>query len=47
MKQSLPTYAQYLAYAKTKRFQPLSEKSFNSLVSAGFNPLTNEFPFNF
>ena len=43
----MPTYTEYLAYAKSKGFQPLSEKSFNSLVSAGFNPISNEFPFNF
>jgi hypothetical protein len=43
----MPTYSQYLIYSKNKGFQPLSEKSFNSLISAGFNPISNEFPFNF
>ena len=34
-------YAEYLNHAKAKGFQPLSEAAFNSLVAAGFNPITN------
>lgn len=35
------TYANYLAYAKSKGFQPISLHTFNSLVLAGYNPIAN------
>lgn len=37
------TYSDYLAYAKAKGFQPVSEKAFNSMRKAGFSPIANEF----
>lgn len=37
----LLTYTNYLAYAKSKGFQPVSLSTFNALVLAGFNPITN------
>ena len=36
------TYAEYVAYATAQKFQPLGEAAFNSLVRAGFNPVTKE-----
>jgi hypothetical protein len=35
------TYANYVAYAKSKGFQPVQLSTFNALVLAGFNPITN------
>jgi hypothetical protein len=35
------TYANYVAYAQTKGFQPVSVTTFNALVLAGYNPITN------
>lgn len=35
------TYANYLAYAQSKGFQPVKLTTFNALVLAGFNPITN------
>ena len=35
------TYDDYLAYAAQRGFQPLSERAFNALRKAGFNPITN------
>lgn len=36
------TYRNYVAYAQSKGFQPVSIKTFNALVLAGFNPITNK-----
>lgn len=36
------TYRDYVAYAKAKGFQPVSIQTFNALVLAGFNPITNK-----
>jgi len=38
-----PTYAQYLAHAQAKGFQPVKESTFNALIACGFNPITNNF----
>lgn len=35
----MPTYRDYLIYASTKGFQPLSLNAFNALVKAKFNPI--------
>jgi hypothetical protein len=35
------TYSNYKAYAAAKGFQPVSIATFNALVLAGFNPITN------
>jgi len=35
------TYADYVAHAKSRGFQPLSERAFTALRKAGFNPITN------
>lgn len=43
MSKSTPTYAQYLAHAQAKRFQPVKESTFNALIACGFNPITNNF----
>ena len=39
----MPTYQEYLYHAAKKGFQPLSENSFNYLLKAKFNPITNKF----
>jgi hypothetical protein len=39
----MPTYATYLFHARLKGFQPLSEPTFNSLIEARYNPITNQF----
>jgi hypothetical protein len=39
----MPTYAEYLAHARTKGFQPVSQATFDSLIRAGFNPITGAF----
>tara|TARA_R110000868_G_scaffold59826_1_gene183488 strand:+ start:887 stop:1021 length:135 start_codon:yes stop_codon:yes gene_type:complete len=39
----MPNYQEYLQYAKTKGFQPLSEQSFKLLVIANFNPISGEY----
>lgn len=36
----MPTYNEYLSYAKSVGFQPLSESAFIALIVAGFNPIT-------
>lgn len=36
------TYRAYVAYAQSKGFQPVSIQTFNALVLAGFNPITNK-----
>ena len=36
------TYRGYVAYAEAKGFQPVSIHTFNSLVLAGYNPITNK-----
>lgn len=33
------TYANYLAHAQAKGFQPVSLTQFNALVLAGYNPI--------
>jgi hypothetical protein len=35
------TYRSYLAYAQSKGFQPVSIHTYNALVLAGYNPITN------
>jgi hypothetical protein len=39
----MPNYQEYLQYAKTKGFQPLSEQSFKILIIANFNPISGEY----
>lgn len=39
----MPNYQEYLQYAKTKGFQPLSEQSFKLLIIANFNPISGEY----
>jgi hypothetical protein len=39
----MPNYQEYLQYAKTKGFQPLSEQSFRLLIIANFNPISGEY----
>lgn len=39
----MPTYAEYVAYAATKRFQPVKPETFAALIRAGFNPITKTF----
>lgn len=36
-----PTYADYLAYAKERGFQPMSEATFDRLVALGLDPIRN------
>ena len=36
----MPSYTEYLIYAKSLGFQPLSESAFIKLTISGFNPLT-------
>lgn len=36
----MPTYTEYLAYAKSLKFQPVSENTFIKFIVAGFNPIT-------
>lgn len=38
----MPTYAEYLAYAASRGFQPMKESTFDSLIACGFNPITSE-----
>lgn len=38
----MPTYAQYVAYAASKGFQPLGEAAFNALVASGYNPVSKD-----
>lgn len=35
----LPTYQEYVEYMKLLKVQPLSERTFKSLVKAGFDPI--------
>jgi len=39
----VPTYTQYLTYAKRKGFQPVSETTFYALIKAGLDPVRGEF----
>ncbi len=39
----MPSYRNYLIYASTKGFQPVSLDTFNALLKAKFNPVTNTF----
>ena len=39
----MPTYQEYLAHAKAKGFQPVTETTFNALIACKFNPITNNF----
>lgn len=39
---TMPTYAEYLAYAASRGFQPMKESTFDSLIACGFNPITSE-----
>ncbi len=39
----MATYEEYLEHAKSKKFQPVKEDTFNSLTKAGFDPITNSF----
>ena len=36
----MPTYTEYLAYAKSKGFQPMRETTFYAVIKAGINPIT-------
>ena len=36
----MPTYTEYLAYAKSKGFQPMREATFYAVIKAGINPVT-------
>ena len=38
-----PTYAEYVAYAKERGFQPLGIRAFVSLLASGFNPISGQF----
>ena len=35
----MPTYTEYLAYAKLKGFQPMQETTFYAVIKAGINPI--------
>jgi hypothetical protein len=35
----MPTYADYLAHAAKKGFQPIGEQAFDALIRAGFDPI--------
>jgi hypothetical protein len=35
----MPTYTEYLAYAKSKGFQPMREETFYAVIKAGINPV--------
>ena len=39
----MATYEEYVEHAKSKKFQPVKEDTFNSLTKAGFDPITNTF----
>ena len=39
----MPNYDTYLFHARLKGFQPLSEPTFNALIKAKYNPITNQF----
>ncbi len=39
----MATYEEYLEHAKSKKFQPVKEDTFNSLTKAGFDPIKNTF----
>lgn len=38
----MPSYADYVAHAASRGFQPMSESTFNKLVACGFNPITSQ-----
>jgi hypothetical protein len=35
----MPTYTEYLAYAKRKGFQPMQATTFYAVIKAGINPI--------
>jgi hypothetical protein len=37
----MPTYKEYTEYAKAKGFQPLNEKTYQAMIKANYNPITN------
>ena len=37
----MPTYYDYLQYAKAKGFIPFTEKTFNAFIKAKINPITS------
>lgn len=37
---SMPTYQDYLQYAKAKGFIPFTEKTFNAFIKAKINPIS-------
>jgi hypothetical protein len=37
----MPTYYDYLQYAKAKGFIPFTEKTFNAFIKAKINPVTS------
>lgn len=37
----MPTYYDYIAYAKAKGFIPFTESTFNALLRAKINPITS------
>jgi hypothetical protein len=39
----MPTYQEYLEYAKSKGFLPVSEEVFKNVLRHGYNPITKEF----
>jgi hypothetical protein len=39
----MATYEEYLEHAKSKKFQPVKEDTFNSLSKAGFDPIKSTF----
>lgn len=41
LERSMPTYHDYLQYAKAKGFIPFTEKTFNAFIKAKINPITS------
>jgi hypothetical protein len=37
----MPTYQDYVAYAKAKGFIPFTESTFNAFIKAKINPITS------
>lgn len=37
----MPTYQEYVAYAKAKGFIPFTESTFNAFIKAKINPITS------
>jgi hypothetical protein len=38
---TMPTYTEYLAYAKRKGFQPMQATTFYAVIKAGINPINS------